>query len=355
MVYGGFMFGKKKVKDKQKKDPFGSIIEKARFSGKRIVLPEGFDERVIDAAKKASLMDLCHVIILGDERVLPEKFTKKELKNIEIIDPKANAKKREMYAHSYFELRKHKGMTEEQAMEDMKDNMKFACMMLKSDDADGIVSGAVYHSADVLKSAFQIIKTAEGANKVSSCFIMEMPNDNYGENGFMVFADCAVIVSPTDEDIKDIAVWSAKTAESILGVKPRVALLSYSSKGAENHPDENVQKMKRAYSLIRRAEPSLVVDGELQADAAIVESVAKQKAPDSVVAGKANVLVFPDLNAGNIGYKLVQRLAGVKAVGPIMQGLKKPVNDLSRGTNADEIVLNMAITILQSNNTVKGE
>ena len=184
---------------------------------------------------------------------------------------------------------------------------------------------------------------------------MEMPNENFGENGFMIFADCAVIVSPTDEDIKDIAIESAKTAESILGVKPRVALLSYSSKGAEDHPDENVQKMKRAYALIRRANSSLVVDGELQADAAIVESVCAQKAPTSPIAGKANVLVFPDLGAGNIGYKLVQRLANVKAVGPIMQGLKKPVNDLSRGTNADEIVLNMAITILQSNNTVKGE
>ena len=347
------MFFKKKVKEKT--NPFDVIIEKARFSGKRIILPEGFDERVIEAAKKASLMDLCHVIILGDERVLPEKFTKKELKNIEILNPATNAKKREMYAHSYYELRKHKGMTEEQAMEDMKDNMKFACMMLRSDDADGIVSGAVYHSADVLKAAFQIIKTAPGTNKVSSCFIMESPNENFGENGFLVFADCAVIVNPTDEDIKDIAIESAKTAESTLGMKPRVALLSYSTKGAEDHPDENVQKMKRAYSLIRRADPWLAVDGEIQADAALVESVCNQKAPGSPLEGKANVLVFPDINAGNIGYKLVQRLAGVKAVGPIMQGLKKPVNDLSRGTNADEIVLNMAITILQSNNTIKGE
>lgn len=348
------MFFKKKTEAKAK-SPFDSIIEKAKHSGKRIILPEGFDERIVEAAKKASQMDLCHVIILGDEAVLTEKFTKKELKNIEIINPMNNAKKREMYAHSYYELRKHKGMTPERAMEEMKDNMKFACMMLKSDDADGIVSGAVYTSADVLKSAFQIIKTAEGSNKVSSCFIMEMPNDKYGENGFMVFADCAVIISPTDEDIKDIALQSAKTAESICGMKPRVALLSYSSKGAEDNPDESVQKMKRAYSLIRRADASLIVDGELQADAAIVPSVAHQKAPNSVLEGKANILVFPDINAGNIGYKLVQRLAGIKAVGPILQGLKKPVNDLSRGTNADEIVLNIAITILQSNNTIKGE
>jgi len=346
------MFCKKKKTEKP--NPFNSIIEKARFSGKRIILPEGFDERVLEAARKASLMDLCHIIIIGDDIALSEKFSKKELKNIEIINPITNAKKREMYANSYYELRKHKGMTPEKAMEDMKDNMKFACMMLYSDDADGVVAGAVYHSADVLKAAFQIIKTAEGANKVSSCFIMESPNENYGENGFLVFGDCAVIVHPNEEDIRDIAIWSAKTAESIAGIKPRVALLSYSTKGADTIEDESVQKMKNAYNMIRRTNPGLIVDGELQADAALVESVQRQKAPNSALEGKANVLIFPDLNAGNIGYKLVQRLAGVKAVGPIMQGLKKPVNDLSRGANADEIVLNMAITILQSNNTVKG-
>lgn len=343
-------------KTKKETSPFDAIIEKAKFSGKRIVLPEGFEDRVIEAAKKASLMNLCTIIILGDENQLTSKFTTKELKNIEIIDPSASAKKRELYASTYYELRKHKGMTLEQAMEDMKDNMKFACMMLYSDDADGVVAGAVLKSADVLKAAFQIIKNRKDVSKVSSSFIMEMPNgSSYGENGFMIFSDCAVVVNPTDNDIKDIALLSADLAKTICGMSPKVALLSYSSKAPVDFEDEGVQKMKRAYKLIRRADPSLVVDGELQADAAIVESVQQSKAPSSPLQGKANVLVFPDLNSGNIGYKLVQRIAGVKAVGPILQGLKKPVNDLSRGATPDEIVLNIAITILQSNTIIKGE
>lgn len=350
------MWFKKKNKENQNKpSPFDSIIEKAKSSGKRIVLPEGFDERIIDAARKAADLDLCKIIILGDENQIIEKFTKKQLKNIEVINPLTNGKKREMYANSYYELRKSKGMTPEQALEDMKENMKFACMMLASDDADGIVAGAVYHSADVMRPALQIIKSKPGVSKVSSSFIMESPNANFGENGFMVFSDCAVVINPTDEELSDIAILAADLAKNICGMKPRVALLSYSSKGAEDITDEDVQKVKRAYKLIRRKDSSLIVDGELQADAAIVPSVASQKAKGSVVEGKANVLVFPNINAGNIGYKLVQRLAGVKAVGPILQGLKKPVNDLSRGTTSDEIVLNIAITILQSNTVVKGE
>ena len=344
----------KKNKEEKRTSPFDSIIEKAKGSGKTIVLPEGFDERVIEAARKASLLDLCKVIILGEENLV-EKFNKKELKNIEILNPLREDKKREMYANSYYELRKHKGMTPEKALEEMKENMKFACMMLESGDADGIVAGAVYHSADVMRPALQIIKSKPGVSKVSSSFIMEMPNDNFGENGFMIFSDCAVVINPTDEDLADIAILASELAENICGMKPRVSLLSYSSKGPEDMEDETVQKIKRAYKLIRRKNSSLIVDGELQADASIVPSVAAQKAKGSPVEGKANVLIFPDINAGNIGYKLVQRFAGVKAVGPILQGLRKPVNDLSRGTNADEIVLNMAITILQSNNVIKGE
>ena len=351
------MWFKKKNKTKESTSgPFDAIIEKAKSSGKRIVLPEGFDDRVIEAAKKASLLDLCKVVILGDEELLVEKFTKAELKNIELINPLKDHKKREMYANTYYELRKNKGMTEEKALEEMKDNMKFACMMLHADDADGIVAGAVYHSADVMRPALQIIKSRPGVSKVSSSFIMEMPKDSgFGENGFMVFSDCAVVINPTDEDLADIAILAADLAKNICGMKPRVGLLSYSTKGADDIADEDVQKIKRAYKIIRRKDSSLIVDGELQADAAIVPSVANQKAKGSSVEGRANVLVFPNINAGNIGYKLVQRIAGVKAVGPILQGLKKPVNDLSRGTNADEIVLNMAITILQSNSVVKGE
>ena len=346
---------KNSVKD-NKKSPFDAIIENAKASGKKIVLPESFDERVIEAAKKASILNICKVILLGDETILEGKFTKVELKNIEIINPLTDGKKREMYAQTYYELRKNKGMTEEKALEDMKDNMKFACMMLYLDDADGIVAGAVYHSADVMRPALQIIKSKPGISKVSSSFIMEMPNgSNLGENGFMIFSDCAVVIDPTDEELADIAICAADLAKNICGMTPRVALMSYSTRGDEDNPDETIQKVKRAYKLVRRKDSSLIVDGELQADASIVPSVAEAKAKGSAVEGKANVLVFPNINAGNIGYKLVQRIAGVKAVGPILQGLKKPVNDLSRGTNADEIVLNMAITVLQAKNIVKGE
>ena len=346
------LFKKKPIK----KSPFDQIIEKARFSGKRIVLPEGTDDRVLEAARKASKLELCKVIILGDEILLSDKFTRKELKNIEIINPITNSKKREIYAKTYYELRKHKGMTQEQAMEDMKDFMRFACMMLYSDDADGIVAGAVLKSANVIRPALQIIKSRKDISKVSSSFIMEMPEGSgLGENGFMIFSDCAVLENPTDIELSEIAVLSAELGKDICGMKPKVALLSYSSKGAEDHEDESVQKVKRAYKLVRRKDSSLIVDGELQADAAIVPDVAQAKCPGSVVDGKANVLVFPDLNSANISYKLVQRIAGVKAVGPIMQGLKKPVNDLSRGTSMDEIVLNIAITVLQANKTIKGE
>jgi len=221
--------------------------------------------------------------------------------------------------------------------------------MLRSGDADGVVSGAINHTAAVLRSAFQIVKTKLGVKKVSSVFIMESPDaEKYGENGFMVFADCGVNPNPTDEDLAEITILASETAKQICGIDPKVAMLTYSSKSGDEMTDENVCKVKRAYQMVKERAPELVVDGELQADAAIVESVAKQKAPGSVVGGKANVLIFPDLNAGNIAYKLVQRLAGVKAVGPILQGLNQPVNDLSRGTTADEIVLCMAVTILQS-------
>ena len=343
-------------KKQTEKSVFDGIIEKARYSGKRIVLPEGRDQRIIEAAKKASLMDLCHIIILGDEIQLSEKFTKKELRNIEIINPLTNAKKREIYSKTYYELRKHKGMTPELALEEMKDFMKFACMMLHSDDADGIVAGAVLKSADVLRPAFQIIKSQKDISKVSSAFIMEMPKGSkFGENGFMIFADCAVIQNPSDSELAEIAVLSAGLAKTICDMKPKVALLSYSSKSPIDVENENIQKIKRAYKLVRRMDAGLVVDGEIQADSAIVPEVASVKCKESPLEGKANVLVFPDLNSGNIAYKLVQRLAGVKAVGPILQGLKKPVNDLSRGTNSEEILLNIAITVLQSKNTIKGE
>lgn len=339
------MFGKKQVK---KPNPFDKIIKKAVGSGKKIVLPEGDDPRVIQAAESLALQNICKVYIIGDKMTLMDKFSKKALQNIEIVDLDYEGKRREMYAKTLFDLRKHKGMTEQQALDFMRNSMYYACMMLYSGDADGIVAGAVYESADVMRPAFQIIKTADNISKVSSSFIMEMPEgSSFGDNGFMIFADCAVVVDPTDSELAEIGILASKLAKNICDMKPRVAFLSYSTKADADVNEEKIQKVKRAYKIARRMDTNLIMDGEVQADSAIVPSVAKTKCDGSMLEGKANVLVFPDLNAGNIGYKLVQRIAGVKAVGPILQGLRMPVNDLSRGCSAEEIVLAVAITVLQ--------
>lgn len=327
---------------------FDKLIEKARHTGKRIILTETEDSRVLEAGNKAGEMDLCKIIMLGKESELKTKFSEKALSNITFVNPEEESDKKEQYISTLYELRKAKGMTYEQAREQVHDKLIFADLMLKCGDADGLVSGAITHTADVLRPAFQIVKVKPGTKKVSSVFIMESPNENYGENGFLIFADCGVNPNPTDEDLAEIAILSSETARDICGMEPRVAMLTYSTKSGDEMTDENVCKVKRALAMVKERMPELAIDGELQADAALVESVAKLKAPTSDVAGHANVLIFPDLNAGNIAYKLVQRLAGVKAVGPILQGLNMPVNDLSRGTTSDEIVLCMAITILQS-------
>lgn len=328
---------------------FDGLIEKAKHTGKRIILTETEDARVLEAAEKAAAMDLCKVVLLGSEAEYASKFSAEALANITFVDTTEDNAKKDEYVALLCELRKSKGMTEEQARVQVKDKLVYAMLMLRSGDADGVVSGAITHTADVLRPAFQVVKVKPGTSKVSSVFIMESPNEKYGENGFMVFADCGVNPNPTDEDLAEIAILSSETAKKICGMDPKVAMLTYSTKSGDEMTDENVCKVKRALAIVKERAPELKIDGELQADAAIVESVAKLKAPESTVAGHANVLIFPDLNAGNIAYKLVQRLAGVKAVGPILQGLNMPVNDLSRGTTADEIVLCMAITILQSN------
>ena len=328
---------------------FDGLIEKAKHTGKRIILTETEDQRVLDAAEKAAAMDLCKVVLLGDESELAGKFSSDAVANIQFVNPLEDSEKKNEYIALLCEIRKSKGMTEEQAREAVKDKLVYAMLMLKSGDADGVVSGAITHTADVLRPAFQVVKVKPGIKKVSSVFIMESPSEAYGENGFMIFADCGVNPNPTDEDLAEIAILSSETAKQICGMEPKVAMLTYSTKSGDEMTDENVCKVKRALQMVKERAPELQIDGELQADAAIVESVGKLKSPGSTVAGKANVLIFPDLNAGNIAYKLVQRLAGVKAVGPILQGLNMPVNDLSRGTTADEIVLCMAITILQGN------
>lgn len=340
---------------KNKHDIFYNLIEKAEYSGARIVLPEGNDPRVLEAAIWCAENDICKIILLGDKTVLSSKITRKAEKNITIIDPSSVARTREIYAYSLYQLRKEKGMTEEKAMEALKSNITYAMMMLKSDDADGVVAGAVLESADVFRPAFQIIGTVPGISKVSSVMLIETREDvPLGENGMLVFADCAININPTDEELADIALLSAKTAENICGMRPNVAMLGFTTKSPEDVNEPVTQKIKRAYKIVRRKDPTLRIDGEIQGDAALSPRVAHQKCHDSDVEGKANVLVFPDLFSANIGYKLAQQVAGVRAIGPIMQGLKKPVNDLSRGTTTEEIIYNIAITVLQSKTAIKG-
>ena len=326
---------------------FDKLIASAVGSNTKIILTESEDARVLEAAEKAASTNLCKVVLMANKTETEGKFSNEALKNIIFVDVNEENENTQKYANLLFELRKAKGMTEEAAKQQVKNKLVYANLMLVSGVADGIVSGAITHTADVLRPAFQITKMKAGISKVSSVFIMEAP-EGYGENGFLIFGDCGVNPNPTAEDLAEIAILSSETAKAICGMNPRVALLSYSTKSGDEMTDENVVKVKKAYEILKEKAPELEVDGELQADAALVSSVAKLKAPDSNVAGKANVLIFPDLNAGNIAYKLVQRLAGVSAVGPILQGLKRPVNDLSRGTSADEIVLAMAITVLQA-------
>lgn len=328
---------------------FDSLVARAKGSGKTIVLPEGEDDRAINASIIATKAETCHVVLLGAvDKILP-KIPVRMRSKITIIDPRDQIEKCKEFANILFELRKHKGMTIEVAKEQVKTPMVFATLMLYCGEADGVVAGIIMPTADVVRPAFQIIKTRAGVSKVSSAMILEVPKGApFGENGVLVFADCGVIPNPTSEDLADIATVSALSAKSLCGINPRVAMLSYSTLSKTDTGNESVEKVKNAVKLIKQRQPKLVVDGEIQADAALVPEVAKLKCPGSVVKGCANVLVFPDLNSANISYKLVQRVAGVRAVGPLLQGLNKPVNDVSRGATAEEMAQVMAVTVLQS-------
>ena len=323
------------------------IWEAAKSNKKKIVLPEGNEERTIAAAKKICNLGLAHPILIGDtEQILAKaKELDVDLTNVEIINPN-ESEDLEKYINAFYELRKAKGVTMEKAEKIVRDPLYFSTMMVKLDDADGMVSGAVHTTGDLLRPGLQIIKTAPGVSCVSSFFIMEVPNSPYGENGVLFFADCAVNPMPTEDMLASIAIATADNAKLLSKMDPKVAMLSFSTMGSADH--EVVDKVRNATQKAKELRPDLDIDGELQLDAAIVPKVAKQKAPGSKVAGNANVLVFPDLQAGNIGYKLVQRFANAEAIGPVCQGFAKPINDLSRGCSIEDIVNVVALTAVQA-------
>lgn len=325
-----------------------NLKEKAARSKKRIVLPEGYEERTLRAADKVLEEGFADIILIDSEENVRANAEKMGLKNIgkaRIVDPQSDPKVAD-YANLLYELRKNKGMTPEKAEQLARQNLYLGCLMIKAGDADGEVSGADSPTGDVLRPAFQIIKTKPGISVVSGAFLMFLQDKSYGEDGLMIFADCAVNPIVSTQQLAEIAVATGKTARVLGGFEPRVAMLSFSTKGSAKH--EVVDRVVEAAELARQMAPDMQIDGELQADAALVEVVAAKKAPGSPIAGRANVLIFPSLEVGNIAYKLVQRLGGAEAIGPVLQGIAKPVNDLSRGCSVDDIVKMIAITANQA-------
>ncbi len=330
--------------------PYIDIIkEKAKADRKTIVLPETNDRRTLIAASHILEEGLADLVLVGNEEKIMDgaHWLELDLNGVRVVDPNNCGGKLDEYVDLLYETRKHKGMTPEKAREILTtDYLTFGVVMVKANDADGMVAGACHATADTLRPALQILKTAPGTKLVSGFFLMDVPDCEYGEGGTFLFADCGLNQDPTSEELAAIADTSAKSFKTLVGARPVVAMLSHSTKGSAKHA--LVDKVAKAVEIARSEYPSLVVDGELQLDAALVPSVAKAKAPDSEVAGKANVLIFPNLDCGNIGYKLVQRLAKAEAYGPMLQGIAKPVNDLSRGCSWEDIVGVVALTAVQA-------
>jgi len=325
-----------------------SVKARAKAEKKTIVLPESMDRRTFEAAEVVLKEGIADLIIIGTPEEVEANSQGLDVAGATYIDPNTSDKL-DQYVNQLYELRKAKGMTPEMAKDLLtKDYMYYACMMVKNGDADGVVSGACHSTANTLRPSLQIVKTAPGTKLVSAFFIMVVPNCDLGEGGTFLFADCGLNQNPNPEELAAIAVSSAESFKMLVGAEPKVAMLSHSSKGSAKHAD--VDKVVEATRIAKEMAPDLALDGELQADAAIIASVGASKAPGSAVAGQANCLIFPDLDAGNIGYKLVQRLAKAEAYGPVTQGIAAPINDLSRGCSSDDIVGVVAITAVQAQN-----
>ncbi|MFO7656065.1 MAG: phosphate acetyltransferase [Bacteroidales bacterium] len=325
------------------------IIKKnAKTDRQRIVLPEGYEERTIKAADIIVSEGIADIILLGNKELINQNaatFGLSHIAKATIIDP-AVSEKRDTYANLMVEIRKSKGLTKDEALKLLDNPLYYSTVMIKSGDADGEVAGADNATGDVLRPAFQYVKTLPGITVVSGAFLMFLKDKEFGDNGLMVFADCAVHPNPTAAELAQIAVSTARTTRAIAKIEPRIAMLSFSTKGSAQH--EMVDKVAEATRIAKEMDPSLKIDGELQADAAIIESVGKKKSPGSEIAGRANVLIFPSLESGNIAYKLVERLAHAEAIGPILQGMAAPINDLSRGCSVSDIVNLVAITANQA-------